>query len=70
VNIQKNSLIHPIRGGYPESFRIINSWATYDNGLDTIEGIDSYFGTVLPTFFGSEKEMFPFNIQIEYSKRQ
>ncbi len=25
VDIRKNSLIYPIRGGYPESFRIINS---------------------------------------------
>jgi hypothetical protein len=27
VDIRKNSLICPVQGEYPESFRIINSWA-------------------------------------------
>jgi ubiquinone/menaquinone biosynthesis C-methylase UbiE len=41
-----------------------------DNGLASIEEIDSYFESVLPTFFSNENEVFPFNIKIEYSLRQ
>lgn len=29
VNIQKVSQIYPLQGGYPESFRIINSYTAF-----------------------------------------
>ena len=40
-----------------------------ENKISTIQEIDSYLDSVLPKFFTNEKESFPFNIQIQYSKR-